>query len=84
MQDFKTISQLISQAAHSQGLTEQTAVAEISHDEADELSTHAGILWGTNARQDSQRARQLLGWSPKGRALVEDIPDTVRAEAARL
>jgi nucleoside-diphosphate-sugar epimerase len=84
MLNFKGISQLIAKAAHSQGLTEDTAVAEISHEEADNVSGHAGILWGTNARQISQRARQLLGWAPKGIALDEEIPYTVRIEAARL
>ena len=57
---------------------------QISHDEADILSPHAGVLWGTNAQQDSQRARRLLGWSPTGPSLEEDIVETVKVEAQRL
>lgn len=83
MLNFKEISQLIAKAAHSQGLTEDTAVTEISHEEADRISAHAGILWGTNARQMSQRARQLLGWTPTAAFLGEEIPNTVRIEASR-
>ncbi|RJE21099.1 hypothetical protein PHISCL_06563 [Aspergillus sclerotialis] len=84
MINFKQISQLIANAAHSHGLVDSSLVTEISHDEADKLSPHAGILWGTNARQNSQRARELLGWTPKGRSLEEEIPHTVLAEATRL
>ena len=41
-------------------------------------------MWGTNARFNSQRARQLLGWNPKGWSLEEEIPHTLMAEASRL
>lgn len=63
---------------------DDTSVEEVDHHEADSLSGHAAILWGTNARQDSQRSRQLLGWTPKGITLEEEIPQTVQAEAKRM
>ncbi|KAA8650812.1 hypothetical protein EYZ11_006200 [Aspergillus tanneri] len=84
MVSFKRISQLVAEAVHNLGLADSTSVKELDHDEADRLSAHAGILWGTNAQQNSQRARQVLGWSPKGKSLEEEIPDTVRVEASRL
>lgn len=66
------------------GLAESESVTEISHEEADALTPHGGVLWGTNAQQVAQRAAKYLGWVPEGRTLEEDIPHTVLAEAQRL
>jgi hypothetical protein len=74
----------VAQAALSLGLADSASVKSISYDEAENLSDHAGILWGTNAEQRSQRALQLLGWSPKADSLEKDIPAIVRAEAASM
>ena len=60
------------------------SVDAISHEEADKLSPHGGILWGTNAQEHSQRARSLLGWAPTAKSLEEEIPDTVQLEARKL
>lgn len=59
-------------------------MAEITHKEADELSPHAGILLGTNAREEAQRARRLLDWVPNANPLDKEIPEAVRVEAERL
>jgi nucleoside-diphosphate-sugar epimerase len=83
-QSFSGISQLLALTAHRLGLIESPLVSEIDHVAADKLSPHGGVLWGTNARQSSQRARELLGWCPNGRSLESDIPDTVEEEAKRL
>jgi hypothetical protein len=83
-QSFNGISELLAQTAHRLGLIESPLVSEIDHVEADKLSPHGGVLWGTNARQNSQRARKLLGWCPNGRSLESDIPGTVEQEAKRL
>ncbi|KAJ0418657.1 NAD(P)-binding protein [Aspergillus carlsbadensis] len=82
--NFKQISQKVAEAAKDLGLIESASVREVGHEEADTLSSHGAVLWGTNAQQNSQRARQLLGWEPKGKSLKEEIPETVRVEAARL
>jgi nucleoside-diphosphate-sugar epimerase len=83
-QNFKQISQKVADAAKDLSLIESATVKEVGHEEADKLSSHGAVLWGTNAQQNSQRARQLLGWQPKGKSLEEEIPETVRVEAARL
>lgn len=56
----------------------------VSPSEAEALWRPACVFWGTNARQDSQRARKLLGWVPQGHSVEEEIPLTVKAEAVRL
>ncbi|KAL4863614.1 hypothetical protein BDV12DRAFT_177307 [Aspergillus spectabilis] len=81
---FKTISEQVAEATKKLGLIESSAVKQLHHEEADKLTGHAAVLWGTNAQQNSQRARQLLGWEPKGKSLEEEIPETVRVEAVRL
>jgi nucleoside-diphosphate-sugar epimerase len=74
----------VAEAAKDLGLIESATVREVGHEEADKLSSHGAVLWGTNAQQNPQRARQLLGWQPNGKSLEEEIPETVRVEAARL
>ncbi|KAI9370258.1 hypothetical protein BJX61DRAFT_544788 [Aspergillus egyptiacus] len=81
---FAEISQRVAQAAKELGLVNSASVKELTPDEADKLSPHAAVLWGTNAQQQSQRARQLLGWQPTGKSLQEEIPGTVWVEAVRL
>ncbi|PYH96500.1 NAD(P)-binding protein [Aspergillus ellipticus CBS 707.79] len=81
---FKTISERVVEAVKDLGLVESTAVEQISHAEADSLTPHGGVLWGTNAQQLTQRARRYLGWVPEGRSLEEEIPFTVLAEAQKL
>ncbi|GLA59313.1 hypothetical protein AtubIFM55763_004627 [Aspergillus tubingensis] len=81
---FGSISAQVAQEVKKLGLAESESVTEISHEEADALTPHGGVLWGTNAQQVAQRAAKYLGWVPEGRTLEEEIPHTVLAEAQRL
>ncbi|KAL4786868.1 NAD(P)-binding protein [Aspergillus varians] len=78
---FGQISQQVAKAAHRLGLVKSDSVRSVEPQEADKLSAHGAILWGTNAQQNSQRARQFLGWQPKEKSLEEAIPETVQDEA---
>lgn len=40
--------------------------------------------WGWNSRGTAVRGRKVLGWQPKERSLEDEVPDIIRAEAARL
>lgn len=75
---------MITQESLKLGLVDSTSVAEVKPQEADELSPHAGILWGTNAREQAQRARTILHWVPKANPLDKEIPEAVRVETERL
>ncbi|EHA23712.1 hypothetical protein CBS63078_2310 [Aspergillus niger] len=81
---FGSISARVAQEVKKLGLAESESVTEISHEEADSLTPHGGVLWGTNAQQVAQRAAKYLKWVPEGRTLEEEIPHTVLAEAQRL
>ncbi|BCR95004.1 uncharacterized protein AKAW2_12050S [Aspergillus luchuensis] len=81
---FGSISAQVAQEVKKLGLADSESVTEISHEEADSLTPHGGVLWGTNAQQVAQRAAKHLGWVPEGRTLEDEIPHTVLAEAQRL
>jgi hypothetical protein len=51
--------------------------------EADAMSGHASVLWGTNAITHSSRANLLLAWSPSNPSIKEEIPDVVRREGEK-
>ncbi|KAL4899101.1 hypothetical protein BDW74DRAFT_164093 [Aspergillus multicolor] len=68
--------------AHSQDLIRAPQVAEIDAAMADRLTSHGSVIWGTNARCQAIRARELLGWFPEKRGIDEEIERVVLSEAA--
>ena len=77
---FGELGLRIAREAKSQGLIQDAATHEIDASKADELSPHASVLWGTNARTISQRAQSTMGWRPTGRCLEDEVPDVVKRE----
>ncbi|OGM42083.1 hypothetical protein ABOM_008606 [Aspergillus bombycis] len=78
--NFGEIGRLVAEEAAKLGLS-SASVKEISDSEANALSGHGGVLWGTNAQERAQRARKVLGWTPTGKSLQDEIADAVRVEA---
>lgn len=56
----------------------------VSADEADSFRKYGFLLWGANSRCKAIRARNLLGWSPTGTAIQEEVTDLVDMEARGL
>ncbi|UNI18440.1 hypothetical protein JDV02_004708 [Purpureocillium takamizusanense] len=82
---FKEISRAVARAAAAKGfIADGDIVDEVPADEADQALPHGRVLYGTNARGEGRRARELLGWSPRfGKTgLDEEIPRAVD-EAAK-
>ncbi|MCJ1308035.1 hypothetical protein MMC25_001685 [Agyrium rufum] len=80
------LSRKVASDAHKKGLIDSAEVDPVSTDEADKLH-HKGIgsrMWGANSRSKSIRARELLGWQPKGETIEEEIPKVVDREARAL
>jgi len=77
------ISKLVATEAHKQGFLQTDEVVTVPDAEANKLAPHATFLFGANSRCKAIRARKLLGWSPKGRSLEDEIPDAVASEARR-
>ncbi|KAJ9663506.1 hypothetical protein H2198_000772 [Neophaeococcomyces mojaviensis] len=70
--------------AHKQGLLPSADTKEATPDEADKLWKNSKFRVGTNSRGESIRAKKLLGWTPKERSLMEEIPTMVADEARAL
>lgn len=82
-QNFETLSTLVTKEARSQGFLpgSEDGLKTISPEEANRLSGHADLLWGTNAIMSSSRAQEKLGWKPRHHSLADEIPMMVRQEA---
>ncbi len=78
------ISKGVASAAHKQGFLESDEVVTVTAEEADKLTPYGSMVWGANSRCKAIRARKLLGWSPKERSLMDELPDVVASEARRL
>ncbi|KAF2014559.1 NAD(P)-binding protein [Aaosphaeria arxii CBS 175.79] len=59
-------------------------VEKLGWEEADGVWEFASLFWGTNSLCVAERAREVLGWVPRGQSLVEEIEGVVRGEAGRL
>ncbi|KAL8687820.1 MAG: hypothetical protein Q9218_006112 [Villophora microphyllina] len=75
------IAKLVAAAAHKKGFISSDKVEVVPNEEVNELTAFGTGLWGANSRCRAIRARKLLGWSPKGKSLETEIPDTVAYEA---
>ncbi|GKZ59384.1 hypothetical protein AnigIFM49718_005260 [Aspergillus niger] len=80
------LAKLIGEKAHALGfLKEKPEVKELSLDEA--IKSPAGFeaaSWGWNSRGKALRGRRVLGWTPREKSLEEEVPEILKAEAARL
>jgi hypothetical protein len=56
----------------------------VDAEEANRMTPHGAVLWATNGKQRSSRARQHLAWNPVEPSLSEHISEIVRDEAGRL
>ena len=65
-------------------LIDSDEVDSITGAEADELSPHASIIVGTNAREQAQRAKRFLDWTPKDTDIQAEIARCVLDEARML
>ena len=74
----------IASAAHKQGLIPSADVVTLSGDEVNQIRPAGYILWGANSRCRAVRARNLLGWSPKGKSINEEMSEAIGMEAKAL
>ena len=77
------ISKQVATEAHKQGFLQTDEVVTVPDAAIDKLTPYATFMFGTNSRCKAIRARKLLGWSPKGRSMEDEIPDAVASEARR-
>lgn len=75
------VSKAVATAAKKQGFIVSDSVEIHPNEEINEMCQAGTILWGANSRCRARRARELLGWSPKGKRIEDDIAETVAFEA---
>ncbi|OLN93100.1 hypothetical protein CCHL11_07516 [Colletotrichum chlorophyti] len=78
---FGEISELVATEAAKKGLIPTDDVDEIGPEEADSVLPHGTVLYGTNARSEALRGKEVLGWTPTEESLQDEIPRTVVSEA---
>jgi len=78
------VSEKVAATAHQQGFISSDDVVAISGQEANQMTRAGELLWGANSRCRALRARRLLGWTPRERAMNDEIADAVKSEAKRL
>jgi nucleoside-diphosphate-sugar epimerase len=84
-QAFRDLTALVAKEAHRQGFIQSPAAEKvIDPADGDEITPHAAILLGTNAKLVESRARRDLGWQPTGPSLEDEIADIVKCEAKDL
>lgn len=86
LQTFGAISRSVASTTAQKGLIPKgEEVDELLGEKAETVLPHGTILFGTNARGNAGRARQVLGWVPRHEnGLEAEIPRVVDAEAKAL
>lgn len=77
------VAKAVAHEAYKQGLIKEDKTVQYEPDQVQKLHPFGPVIWGANSRGKAVRARQLLGWTPKDRSLLETIPDAVDYEAKR-
>ncbi|CAG8298233.1 unnamed protein product [Penicillium salamii] len=84
-ESFKDIAGLIAKEAHSLGyIKSPDSVKSINLEEANAVIPGGVVFLGTNGQGRALRARELVGWQPKGVPFPEAVRETIASEAARL
>ena len=69
---------------HPLGLLPSEDVVSVSAEEAGNFRRGGFLIWGANSRSKAIRARNLLGWSPTGTAIQDEVTNLVDIEARGL
>ena len=77
------VAKAVAHEAHKQGLIKEDKTVQYEPSQIAKLHPYGNVIWGSNSRSKAIRARQLLGWSPKERSLLQAIPEAVDIEAKR-
>ncbi|KAK4982202.1 hypothetical protein LTR50_007807 [Elasticomyces elasticus] len=78
------VAKWVAHAAYKQGYIQGDKVERYEFEAANNVSDMGGRLWGANSRPRAVRARKLLGWTPKGKSLKDEVPETVSVEAKKM
>lgn len=57
---------------------------QLEKDAAQEQAGFEAVSWGLNSRGKAERARKVLGWTPKEKGLEDSVEEILKDEKARL
>jgi nucleoside-diphosphate-sugar epimerase len=69
------------ETAYQKGYIKEKGVKLMSTEEAKEAAGFEALSWGLNSKGIAKRAKQYLGWKPRGRSLENEIPYIIDGEA---
>lgn len=75
------IARKVTQEAHKQGYIQTAEVDRLEAQEVDKLIRNGSKRLGLNSRCRATRARNILGWQPKGESIERLLPGIVEQEA---
>lgn len=79
------LAHLMGQTATKLGLVEKKLEAQkLDKDKSIEQAGFEAVSWGYNSRGKAQRARELVGWTPKESSIEAKVDEILRDEATRL
>lgn len=79
------LSRLIAKKAAEQGLIKKDfEEKKLSKDEAWEVADFQALSWGLNSQGKAERAKKVLGWTPKEQSLEDEVPEIIEQEKARV
>ena len=73
----------IAREAYRKGLIPTGEAKGLDGQEWEELNGVGVALWNVRSRAKAVRAGRLLGWQPRERELLDEVPSIVREEAER-
>ena len=73
----------ITREAHRRGLIPTGEARVLGGEEREELDGVGVALWNVRSRAKAVRAGRLLGWQPRERELLDEVPSIVVEEAER-
>lgn len=74
----------VAKEANKQGFLPSAEVKHLSVEEANKITRFLSVGTGTDSRGEAIRGKKLLGWKPREKSLLEEIPTIVTEEARAL
>lgn len=81
---WQDIARLIGAEAVKSKLLSDPKETPLDYDSVMKRVGWEGVSWGLNSRAKAERARKLLGWSPKEQSIEAEIPLIVQSEQRAL
>ena len=81
---WNELAQEVTNETHKRGFIKSAEARILEGEERDKLKALGVALWNVKSRAKTIRATELLGWKPRERSLIYEVPDIVGSEAKRI